>query len=167
MHARIHWSILVVAAALLEATWLRGLSIQGVVPDLVLVLVVWFAIEEGDERAMYAGLLGGVVQDAAANTALGQHVLCLIIIGFVLGRLSQRLITDNPYIKAVAVFVAALLHGIIFIMIDYVQKVDMDALYMMSFSLLPKAFYTAFVTPFVFVIVSRTRNPVKTLRGAM
>ena len=164
MRGQLHWSILVIAAALLEATWLRGLSIQGVVPDLVLVLVVWFAIEEGEERAMYAGVLGGIIQDAAANTALGQHVLCLIIVGFILGRLSQRLITDNPYVKALAVLLASLVHGVLFIAIDYVQKPDVNAIYTMSFSLLPRAFYTAFSTPFVFYLAALTRR--RTIRGA-
>jgi len=153
----IRWAITVVLAALLEATWMRGLSVQGVVPDLVLVLVVYFAIAEGEERAMFTGLLGGVFQDAAANTPLGQHVLCLVIVGFVLGRLSQRLVTDNPYIKAAAVFFASLVQGILFITIDYVQKVDIESVYTMSFSLLPRAFYTAVTTPIIFFIMAWIR----------
>jgi len=153
----IRWAFFVVLAALLEATWMRGLSVQGVVPDLVLVLVVYFAIAEGEERAMFTGLLGGMFQDVAANTPLGQHVLCLVIVGFVLGRMSQRLVTDNPYIKGAAVFLASLVHGNLFITIDYVQKVDIDAVYTMSFSLLPKAFYTAVTTPVIFFIMGRLR----------
>lgn len=152
------WAMIVIAGALLEATWPQILSIQRVVPDLVVVLVVYFSISEGTERGMYTGVLGGIFQDVASNTGIGHHVLCLVIVGYVVGRMASRLITDNPYVKTVTVLMAAMVQGILYLMVEYVQQVDMNTVYMMLYSIIPHAFYTALVTPFVFLLVRRLRS---------
>jgi rod shape-determining protein MreD len=152
------WAAMVIAAALLEATWPQALSLQRVVPDLIVVLVVYFSIAEGAERGMYTGVLGGMFQDVAGNTGIGHHILCLVIIAYVVGRMASRLITENPYVKTVTVLLASMVHGILYLAVEYVQKVDMNALKMMSFSIVPQACFTALLTPFVFLLVSRLRS---------
>jgi rod shape-determining protein MreD len=156
MKSNIYWAILVIVTAQIEATWLSQLRIQGVQPDLILVLVVYFAIVDGEQRAMMTGLLGGLFQDVAADTGLGHHVLCLVLVGYTVGRLSERLITDNPAVKTSAVFFASILHDVIYIAVDYVQHVDPQAAYTMAIGTVPRAFYTALTTPFLFFFLDRT-----------
>ena len=158
------WICLIIMTALLEATWLQAISIQQVVPDLVLVVVVYFSITEGAERGMYTGFFGGIFQDVAANTGVGHHVICLVLIGYIVGRMATRLITDNPYVKTMTVLSAAIVHSVLYLMIEYVQKVDLDAMYMMSYAIMPRAFYTACMTPIVFYILLRIRG--ESQRGA-
>ena len=158
MRHNLIWAGMVIVAALVEATWPQALSIQRVVPDLLVVLVVYFSITEGAERGMYTGVLGGIFQDVAGNTGIGHHVLGLFVIGYIVGRMASRLITDNPYVKTVTVLAAAVVHGVLYLVVEYVQKVDMNVVYMMAYSIIPHAFYTALVTPFVFLIAGRLRT---------
>lgn len=157
MRGNFFWAVLVIATALIEATWLQAIRVQGVVPNLVLLLVVFYAVSESEIRAMFTGLLGGIFQDVAADTGLGHHVLCLVLVGFFVGRVGNRLITDNPAVKAALVFFAILLHDFIYITIDYIQHVDSSAAYTMAIGMVPRAFYTALLTPIVFFVMSRTR----------
>ena len=152
------WAGLVVFTALVEATWLDVVRFQGVLPDLVLILVVYFALAQGEERAMWTGVLGGTFQDVIGNTGLGHHVICLVVVGFIVGKISHRLITDQPAVKAAFVFVAALLHGVLYTFIAYVMNPQMDALYALAATTVPKAFYTAIVTPLIFFGLDRTRQ---------
>ena len=163
--ANVYWAILIVVTVLVEATWLGIIRIQGVLPDLVLLLVVYFGINQGEERAMLTGLFGGVLQDVAGDTGLGHHVLCLVIVGFLVGHISHRLITDNPAVKTGLVFCASMIHAIIYVMVDYVQTPDIDALHTIAVSHVPRAFYTALATPFVFYLLDRVRWPVSLSRG--
>jgi len=151
------WIVVVVAAALIETTMLPAISIQRVVPDLVLISVVYFSIVEGSERGMFTGLLGGILQDVFANTGVGHHVLCLVVVGYVVGRMASRLITDNPYVKVMTVFGASVVHGFVYLAIEYIQKVDAEAAVMMTYSIMPQAFYTAAFTPVIFFLVGRVR----------
>lgn len=163
MKKNLPWIMIIIAAALVETTMLPAISIQRVVPDLILILVVYFSIAEGSERGMFTGLIGGILQDVSANTGVGHHALCLIIVGYVTGRMASRLITDNPYVKVITVLGASVIHGFIYLSIEYIQKVDADAVLTMSYSIMPQAFYTAIFTPPVFIIVSRIRPiPIQT-----
>ena len=153
------WAIVVVLTALIEAKWPYTLRIQGVVPQLVLVLVVYFAVTEGEERAMFTGVFGGLFQDVATDVALGHHVLCLVVVGYLAGAMSRRLITENPAVKAGAVFCASILHGLLYIAIDYIQRADPGYLAALLATVLPEAFYTALTTPILFLLLGRTSMP--------
>ena len=153
MRKNIGWAVLVIATALLETTLLDLIEIQGVVPDLTLLLVVFFAIVEGEERAMYTGLLGGVFQDVVLHKTLGHHVLGLVIIGYFVSRISIRLITEHPAVKMTLVFGASLANGIIFTAVAYVQQPATSALHLLVTSVVPESFYTALVTPIAFFLL--------------
>lgn len=144
------WFVAVLAAALLQATWPDLLKVQGVVPDLVLLMVVFFALTEGEERAMYTAALGGIYQDVATNAVLGHHVLCLVVVAYAIGRMSNRLVTEHPAIKAGLVLLGGVAEGVLYVMILYVQNPAIGAVAMILASAVPAAFYTAILTPLAF-----------------
>lgn len=154
MRKNILWAVVVVLTALVQMTWLDAVRIQGVRPDLVLVLVVCFAVSEGEERAMLTGLLGGVYEDMAGDVVLGHHVLCNVVVGYFLGRVGRRLILEHPVVKVGLVLIAALAHGVLYTCIHYVQMPNMSALQTLMATVVPGSFYTAFVAPVMFLIVS-------------
>jgi len=153
MAKNIIWMITVVAAALLQTTWPDYLKIQGVLPDLSLLLVVYFAIVDGEERAMFTGVIGGMYQDVASNSVLGHHIICLVITGYAVGRFSTRLITEHPAIKAGLVFLAGIAHGLLFRMILYVQDPANGLWQGLITVAVPGAFYTAVITPLAFLLL--------------
>jgi len=165
MKKNVIWFIVVVVGTLLQTTWPDALKLQGVLPDVALLLVVYFAVMEGEERAMFTGLIGGVYQDVASDATLGHHVLCLVAVGFVMGRLSTRLVTEHPVVKAGLVFLAALSAGILYIAIQYVQQPANGAFNPILTSAIPSAFYTALLTPVVFLILGWSFQAKKTASG--
>jgi rod shape-determining protein MreD len=144
------WLITVVLAAIIQTTWLDVIKLQGVLPDLTLLLVVYFAIAEGEERAMWTAVIGGVYQDVSGNYTLGHNVLTLVIVGYTVGRVSTRLITEHPAVKAGLVLLAAVAHGLVFAAILYFQEPNIRPLHMIGTAVIPGAFYTAVLTPVVF-----------------
>jgi len=159
MRTNLVWALAVVLTALLEAKWPYLLRVQSVVPQLVLVLVVYFAITEGEERAMFTGLLGGLFKDVATDAAVGHSVLCLVIVGYFMGTAAKRLITDNPAVKAGAVFCASVTYGLLYIAVDYLQRTEGGGASMLFTALLPQAFYTALATPLLFLIMAFSPMP--------
>ncbi len=159
MRTNFIWAILVMLTALLEAQWPYFLRVQGVVPQLVLILVVYFAITDGEERAMFTGLLGGLFQEVATDDVLGHRVLCLVVVGYVAGTMSRRLITENPAVKASAVFVASIMHGVLYLIIDYIQRPGMVNVSGQLVALFPQAFYTALVAPLLLALLTFTPMP--------
>lgn len=153
MMQRAGWLLAVLLASLLQTTWPEALKLQEVLPDFILLMTVFFALNYGEELAMYTGVIGGIYQDTASNKVLGHHVLCLVIVGYAVGRLSNRLITDHPAIKAGIVLLAALAHGLLFTFVAFIQDPSIGAMYTVATSVVPGAFYTAVLTPAVFMVL--------------
>ena len=160
------WFAMVVTAALLQTNWPNMFKFQEVLPDLTLLLVIFFGIAEGEERAMFTGLIGGMYQDVAGDTTLGHHVLCNVVIGYIVGRMAQRLIADHPAIKVGLVFLSVIAHGMLFLLIQYAHTPEMQVFWVFRTTVLPTAFYTAAITPLVFYLLELMfRRPQESLQG--
>lgn len=77
--------IMLVAAAL-QSSWLESVKVIGGRPDLVLVLVVaWAIIRGGTEGALW-GFAGGFILDGLSGGAFGLWTLSLTLVGFLTGQ---------------------------------------------------------------------------------
>jgi len=153
MRRNLYWATAVIVVSLLETTWVEAIRVMDVAPDLTLLMVVYFGVMNGPERAMLTGLLGGVFHDVASNAVLGHHVLCYVIIGYAVGRISARLATEHPAVKAGLVFLSGLAFGLISVTILYVQNPDTGALHNIAARVVPGAFYSALFTPVMFFLL--------------
>lgn len=154
MRRQVYWGALVVITALVQTTWLDALRVEGVLPDLILLLIVYAAIAAGEESAMAIGVLGGIYQDVAGDAVLGHYVLCNAVVGYAAGKLARRLLSEHPAVKVALTFGAALLHGVLFTAVSYVQDPNLMVMRTIFSSVVPGAFYTALMTPFVFFLIS-------------
>ncbi|MDZ4858852.1 MAG: rod shape-determining protein MreD [Candidatus Hydrogenedentes bacterium] len=149
------WFLTVMIAALVQTTWVEQIRLMDVVPDLTLLVVVYFAMTEGEERAMYSGLIGGIIQDIASNYTLGHHVLCYVVVGYAAARISARMMTEHPAAKAILVFCAGIAFGILSIAVAYVQDPSVPAFNAIVARVVPSTFYTALFTPILFFAMDR------------
>lgn len=149
------WIVAIIVMALLQTNWPDLLKLQNVVPDLMLALVVYLGLRETAERAMFTGVLGGIVLDVASNAVLGHHVLCLVIAGFAIAQLSRRIVSEHPAIKVALVLGASLANGLLYTIIQYIQNPNIPFTYMIISSVAPTAFYTALLTPLLFIVLAQ------------
>ncbi len=155
MRRNILWLIIIIATALIQATWLDVVRIANVVPDLILLLVVYFAITFGEERAMYTGVIGGLFQDVANADSIGHNVLCHVIVAYATARIANRLVTENPAVKTGLVLSAALVHGFLHSALLYIAQPQLANIADIVSRIVPSAFYTAIATPLIFFALDR------------
>lgn len=86
--------ILLVAATLLQVVALPILSSQ-VRPDLVLLVVVMWALVGGPVQGGIIGVLGGLVVDLFSGRFVGMGILTKAVIGILVGWLEPRFFKDN------------------------------------------------------------------------
>jgi rod shape-determining protein MreD len=75
----------VVTALLLQTTVLARLPLPGGLPDLLLVLVVAFALVEGPLSGTVTGFVTGLLADLGADHELGRSALVYALVGYVAG----------------------------------------------------------------------------------
>lgn len=82
---------LLTAAVVLQVSFFPSLSYDGVVPNLMLLVVVAAALTRGPEFAMALGFFGGLLVDLAppADHVAGRWALALVLAGYLAGRVRQ------------------------------------------------------------------------------
>ncbi|WP_310964218.1 rod shape-determining protein MreD [Nocardioides terrisoli] len=80
--------VLVLVAVVLQVAVLRYVSVDGVVPDLALLLVVAAGFVRGPHYAATLGFVAGLVLDLAppADHVAGRWALALVVAGYLAGR---------------------------------------------------------------------------------
>jgi rod shape-determining protein MreD len=88
---------LVGLAIVVQAVVFRYVSVDGVVPNLALVLVVAVAISRGSQFAAVFGFGAGLLLDFAppADHVAGRWALALVLVGYLAGRVRQDA-RDSP-----------------------------------------------------------------------
>lgn len=80
----------VLTVLLLQVTVVGRLPLPGVAPDLVLVLVVAFALSEGPMSGLVTGWCAGLLADALSAHELGRLALAYALAGYVTGMLQDE-----------------------------------------------------------------------------
>lgn len=99
----------VLSALLVQTAVLARLPLPGGVPDLLLVLVVAFALAEGPLSGALTGFAGGLVLDLGADHELGRAALVYALVGYLAGLLAddRRRSPALPLLVVVAAAVGA------------------------------------------------------------
>jgi rod shape-determining protein MreD len=77
--------LLLLAIAVLQTTLLPALSVFGVTPDAMLVVVVCCGLLRGSLDGMMWGFWGGLAIGLLSGAPLGVHALVLMVIGYLAG----------------------------------------------------------------------------------
>ncbi len=138
---------------LVDTTLIKFLAIRTIVPDILLILIAYIAIREGQMAGTVAGFLTGLVIDllSGQDGMLGLSAMSKTVAGFVAGYFyneNKTLQTLGSYMFPIAVGVSALLHNILYFII-FLQGTTLDVtgiflqygipstVYTVAFSLLP------------------------------
>jgi rod shape-determining protein MreD len=105
----------VLAFAVVAQSALGGLQWRGTpAVDLVLVAVVYLALTGGPVAGLFAGTLGGLVQDALSTGILGMGGLAKTVVGFLAGRLGTQFIVTATLPRFITFAAATAAHAVLF-----------------------------------------------------
>lgn len=100
------------AAVLAQTTLVHYLAIRNVVPSIVLVVVVWYAIRVDARRAALYGLVAGLCEDALSAQTGAAWTIATSVTALLASRLSRGFFADSiplvTAITAIATLVRAL-----------------------------------------------------------
>ena len=102
---------------LVQLTVIPFIAIAGVIPDLILISLVYYSISRNQFYGTVLGASYGFLIDLITGSLLGSSMLSKTIAGFTAGYFSTETKKDiniNTYIFSLIVFICALIDSIIF-----------------------------------------------------
>ena len=107
----------VLVAVLLQLMFARYMIGGRVVFDLVLVGVVFAALQWGPVAGVIGGTIGGLLQDALAGGIVGVGGLAKTIVGYAAGQVGVQFVISRPRAKVLPLAVATLVHRLLMLSI--------------------------------------------------
>ena len=129
------------------------ISIAGVKPDLIFLIIVYLAYSFGSFYGEVTGFIGGLLHDAISASPLGLLAFPKMAMGFVIGMFGRNIIKSNILTVTLIVFAASLAKGVLTLIMAYI-------FYYASISsiisiILPEAFYNALIAPPLFFLFDK------------
>jgi rod shape-determining protein MreD len=149
-------------AVVLQVAVFSAFSFDGVVPNLLLLVVVAAALVRGPEFAAVLGFLGGLAIDLAppADHVAGRWALALVVVGYLAGRVRQD--AGSSALAAVVTVAACSFVGTSLFALSGMLLQDPaipvgDALRVIPVAVLYDVLVTPFVLPLVMRLFRQTR----------
>jgi rod shape-determining protein MreD len=140
---------------LLQTTFLRLLPLGPVVPDLILVLCVYWGLYHPTVGAVLGSFALGYSVDVVSSPILGLNAFAMSMVFLAVYLSSRNIWVHNPMISAVVVFLAALVKGVALILVWFVF-LDVDGLWFGALKyMLWEALVAAALAPAFFAFLRR------------
>lgn len=157
---RIFLAFMIVVAFLLQISVFPQFKIFGVQPDLILVIAVVVAIQEGPVEGATIGFFGGLLQDVASSQVMGVGAFSKAVAAFFAGILKDLFMTYTILLPVILVFLASLLelslHQAALAVLGQEQLPPFKGTI-----LLATAFYNVLIVFVLYPLMRRFRFPVK------
>lgn len=153
---------LLFAAALLQSSLFPALGLIAVRPDLVLIMVVVWAVLRGVNEALPWGFIGGVMLDLLSGGPFGTAMLVLVIVAFCSSVGEISLFRSSLMLPMLTVFWATILYNAIFLFLLRTHHYPVDWLGTLRQVVVPNAMLNAAVCPLVYWVLSRIERRTRT-----
>lgn len=147
------YAILIFVFVTAQVTFLNSLTIFGVSPNLVIILIVSVSLLEGKIDGAVVGFSAGLCLDAVIGIALGYHALVGMLLGIALGNINKRLFKENVFVMAFCTFVSTYVFESAIIFISFLLGLKIEYYKTLKTVILPESLVNCVLGIFIFVIV--------------
>lgn len=106
--------LLVILALMLQTSWIPKMTILGVAPDLIVMVIVYIGVTGGQIEGTALGFLAGFFQDISMPVRLGSNALANSIVGFGAGYGKAGLVAEGLLVRSAMLFVAVLARDLLY-----------------------------------------------------
>tara|TARA_B100002003_G_C13939733_1_gene456094 strand:- start:127 stop:627 length:501 start_codon:yes stop_codon:yes gene_type:complete len=133
---------LLLLAFIIQSTVVEHISIRGIKPDIILIILIYVSLRSGSMMGVVLGFSIGLLQDFYGPPAnLGLNALCKSLLGFGVGIGKEGLYKDSMLVLMLTLVISYITHDIIYHIIDARFTLDAVVSWFIGVSL-PSVFYT-------------------------
>ena len=142
-------------AVLIESTILSNISFLLVIPDLVLICSIYFAILNGRLYGEVNGLVSGLMLDFITGVPMGFNCFYRTIIGYVFGLFTNSIIISGMIIPMLTVGVGTLAKRFMIILISFFYpRINLQIYGFISYNFLFEFIINILLAPIIFKFLS-------------
>lgn len=148
--SRYGYLLLLPAALLIELSILNLFRMGNLKPDLLLILVVYFALRRGARLGAEVGILSGLLKDMASGAFFGTHAAAFWLCGLLVGRGRSKIYEDQFLAQIIVVLLSSLFVSAIYFMIRRLLSPNEVSGAFPAYLPILLSVYTSLIAPFLF-----------------
>jgi len=153
---------IIVAALLIQLTLINSITILGLKPDLIMVVVVVFSLLKGEKEGTISGFASGLLQDIFSTGLLGINALAKTVIGFTCGILKEKIFHEHIlFVIPIITFIASFMQNILIFFLFRAFGIEYGLAWSLKQIVLPEALYSSLLSPFIFLIINKLFQTIK------
>jgi rod shape-determining protein MreD len=142
--------IILLVTFVLQSTFFNYIKIMGVKPDLLLVIVVIYALHNEEKSGGLFGFAAGLLQDIITGKYLGLNSFTKGIIAFFVSHMEQKIYKENIIIPVMLVFTASIGHDVLYYFIRSLVDFNVSLTTAFLGIILPSAVYNSLLVPIIY-----------------
>ena len=153
---------IIVITLVIQLTLVNSVTILGLKPDLIMVVVVVFSLMKGEKEGAISGFASGLLQDIFSTGLLGINALAKTVIGFICGILKEKIFHEHIlFMIPVITFIASFIQSIIMSLLLRAFGIEYNLAWSLKQIALPEALYSSLLSPFVFLAINKLVQMIK------
>lgn len=153
---------IIVVALLIQLTLINSITILGLKPDLIMVVVVVFSLLRGAKEGTVSGFASGLLQDIFSTGLLGMNALAKTVIGFFCGIIKEKIFREHIlFIIPVITFIASFMQSILMFLLLRAFGIEYGLAWSLKQVALPEALYSSLLSPFIFLAINKIFQTIK------
>lgn len=157
------FSLVLLTAVLLQTTFFaRYVTLFGITPDLVLVVVISLAILEGPTVGATSGFGGGLLRDLLVAAPKGLTGLAYLIVGYVVGIVRPYVQSTSVVVPVLGIFAGSLVGTALYVVLTVLLGEPVYSIVRVAQVVLLTAVYNTLLVPFVYPVVRKITSVYKT-----
>lgn len=137
--------ILIFISFILQSTVFRSLAIQGIVPNLLIILTACSGFMQGERYGVFTGFVCGLLIDIFFFDIIGFYALLYMYIGYMNGLFHNIFYPDDVKLPLIMITVSDLLYSFVVYVLLFLLRSRFDFGYYFLNIILPELVYTIFV----------------------
>jgi len=157
-YARARWGFALCAALLafaIQTSLLAPLSVGGIRPDLVLVVVVAFALHYGPLEGLLLGLAVGFAVDVYGGRLIGMGGLSKLVSGAVAGVMGEKVFREHVLVPAAIAGAASFTGNLVYLALVRAFGIGWPILHGVQHVIFPSAAYDALACLILYPLLAR------------
>lgn len=139
----------------LQSTVFQYISIMGIKPNLMLILIISISLLKDKKVGGYVGLSAGLLQDILFGNVIGINGLIYFLIGYTVGLFNGSMFKGNPLVPFLVTFISTIFSNIMYFIFYYFSSADITFVRMLTNIALIEAIYNSILSVFIFILIRR------------
>lgn len=129
------------------------IAFQGVAPNIVLIVLVFFSIKNGSFNSMIGAAVIGVVQDFMGNTPFGFYVILYVTIAYLFGKGRNKVFLDPLFLPMFLTAGGTILFILSNLFLNFLFTINIGYIEFFTNSTLISLIYHSVLAPILFKIL--------------